>query len=380
MKGHLPALGEEIVLAIRQGTPSDTDPAEAAMRQRIRTGVGHALDEFLARLSTRGPRSPNTADLAENCRALGRAQLREGRDLEALHTAYWSAARAAWRRCVRLGTGGHIAPAHMYALAEALFVYIDELASYTVQGYTEEQRRTADESRRRRERLLSLLTAPTPPSHQAATDLARAAGWGPPRTVQVVALRPAPSPAHGVPAPPADLDALADLDEPEPFWLVPDPGPHSRGAIEHAVRGRVAAVGLAVPLTQARKSLCLARRLLALLPAEAAGGTRVVHCSDHLVELLLTGESTLVQALTRRRLGPLQGLRATQRDRLSETLLAWLQSGHSTPETARRLGVHPQTVRYRLRQIQELYGPQLDSPDVQFELELTLRAQQLSKH
>uniref|UniRef100_UPI00373FE05C helix-turn-helix domain-containing protein n=1 Tax=Streptomyces rimosus TaxID=1927 RepID=UPI00373FE05C len=35
--------------------------------------------------------------------------------------------------------------------------------------------------------------------------------------------------------------------------------------------------------------------------------------------------------------------------RLAETLLAWLETRGSAPEVAARLGVHLQTVRYRLR-------------------------------
>ena len=44
---------------------------------------------------------------------------------------------------------------------------------------------------------------------------------------------------------------------------------------------------------------------------------------------------------------------------------------------AARLSVHPQTVRYRLRQIRELWGDEIDNPDRRFELELVLRAQRL---
>jgi DNA-binding PucR family transcriptional regulator len=36
--------------------------------------------------------------------------------------------------------------------------------------------------------------------------------------------------------------------------------------------------------------------------------------------------------------------------------------------------VHPQTVRYRVAQLRELFGDALDTPDGRFELELALRA------
>ena len=60
-----------------------------------------------------------------------------------------------------------------------------------------------------------------------------------------------------------------------------------------------------------------------------------------------------------------------------ETLLAWLQSGGNAREVARRLHIHPQTARYRLRQLQLLFGDALHEPDARFELEIALRAERL---
>jgi DNA-binding PucR family transcriptional regulator len=36
--------------------------------------------------------------------------------------------------------------------------------------------------------------------------------------------------------------------------------------------------------------------------------------------------------------------------------------------------VHPQTVRYRLKQLRELFGARLEDPEARFELALALRA------
>ena len=41
---------------------------------------------------------------------------------------------------------------------------------------------------------------------------------------------------------------------------------------------------------------------------------------------------------------------------------------------AAALDVHPQTVRYRLKQLRELFGPALEDPEARFELSLALRA------
>ena len=38
----------------------------------------------------------------------------------------------------------------------------------------------------------------------------------------------------------------------------------------------------------------------------------------------------------------------------------------SAPEVATALGIHPQTARYRLRQLESLFGDRLDDPDFRF--------------
>jgi len=45
---------------------------------------------------------------------------------------------------------------------------------------------------------------------------------------------------------------------------------------------------------------------------------------------------------------------------------------------AAELDVHPQTVRYRLRQLRELFGDALEDPEGRFELALALRARDLT--
>jgi DNA-binding PucR family transcriptional regulator len=41
--------------------------------------------------------------------------------------------------------------------------------------------------------------------------------------------------------------------------------------------------------------------------------------------------------------------------------------------------VHPQTVRYRLRRLRDLFGATLEDPDRRFELEIALRDKQLQR-
>jgi sugar diacid utilization regulator len=165
----------------------------------------------------------------------------------------------------------------------------------------------------------------------------------------------------------------------EPYLLVPDPaGPGRPAYIEHALRGWPAAMGPVVPLARASMSLRWARAAAGLAARgviDSHGG--LVRCDEHLSTLLIFSDEELAGALRSARLAPLHRLRPAQQDRLAETLLAWLQHGRNASEVALRVHVHPQTVRYRLRQADELFGDQLRDPDARFELEIALRARRM---
>jgi DNA-binding PucR family transcriptional regulator len=139
-----------------------------------------------------------------------------------------------------------------------------------------------------------------------------------------------------------------------------------------ALEGRAAGVGPAVALADAARSFRLACAALAL--AEERGFEVPLAVDAHRVDLLSRAEPSLVAALAAERLAPFSGETANSRARLEATLLAWLRHAGTVTDAAGELGVHPQTVRYRLGRLRELFGPALDDPDARFELELVLRA------
>ena len=51
----------------------------------------------------------------------------------------------------------------------------------------------------------------------------------------------------------------------------------------------------------------------------------------------------------------------------------WLAEQGRLGQVAERLGIHPQTARYRLGRLRELFGTALDDPESRFWLELALR-------
>ncbi len=100
----------------------------------------------------------------------------------------------------------------------------------------------------------------------------------------------------------------------------------------------------------------------------------LIVAEEHLAALLLAAEPALAADLARTRLAPLDGLAGQARERLVGTLRAWLDRPGQVQAVAAALGVHPQTVRYRLKQLRELFGARLEDPEARFELSLALRA------
>ncbi|MFE0877593.1 PucR family transcriptional regulator [Streptomyces smyrnaeus] len=75
--------------------------------------------------------------------------------------------------------------------------------------------------------------------------------------------------------------------------------------------------------------------------------------------------------------GPVRELLAydqQHRTDLAQTLSAYLSSFGDVASTARQLGIHPNTLRYRLRRLRSHFGLELDDPDVRLLAELGLRA------
>jgi DNA-binding PucR family transcriptional regulator len=156
--------------------------------------------------------------------------------------------------------------------------------------------------------------------------------------------------------------------------FVPDPSaPARRAQLEQAVSGLTAALGPAVALAGSSRSAERARRALELRTTGLLPGDGLVIADDHGAELVLQADAALAGEFAEARLAPLAELRPGVRDRLTASLSAWLDCQGRVEETARALDIHPQTVRYRLNQLREAFGPALDDPDARFELALALR-------
>jgi hypothetical protein len=111
----------------------------------------------------------------------------------------------------------------------------------------------------------------------------------------------------------------------------------------------------------------VARRVAQLRPTR---GPVCVAYPDLALDALLTGDPEAARRFAERELGPLAGEDDAAR-RLASTLAIFLEEGASFVRAARRLGVHTNTVTYRVRRAEELLGHPVC--ERQLELRVALR-------
>jgi sugar diacid utilization regulator len=374
----LPSLAEELISAIGAEVPEYSRAMSGGFGRGVRLGVEIALGRFVDTIE-QGTRVQDTAD--ETYVNLGRGELHAGRSLDALLRAYRVGARVAWRRFVDAGVAGGLEPEVIYRVGEAIFEYIDELSAESAEGFAEEQMAEAGERRRRRRRLVRLLAQDPPADPEDVRAAAAEVGWELPRRVAVLVAPAATTDDEGLEVEAERvgrtlaLGTVAAAVDGVVCAMVPDPdAPGRRRQIEAAAGDGLAALGPAVPWPQAARSLRRAQAALRLAGTGPLPGHGLVVAEEHLADLLMRADPLLGAELAAHRLAPLEGLAAGTGRRLRETLRAWLDRPGQVQAVAAELDVHPQTVRYRVRQLRELFGEALEDPDGRFELALALRA------
>jgi hypothetical protein len=140
------------------------------------------------------------------------------------------------------------------------------------------------------------------------------------------------------------------------------------------VRARAGVSPIYRSLGETPRALHYARLVLGSLPA---GRPAVAQFEETPLRVLAAAAPDAAGELARTVLGPILDLPAQDRSSLLGTLQAWFDAGGSAVETGRRIYCHPNTVRYRLRRVQERTGRSLDDPKGVAELLAALDALRL---
>jgi len=363
----LPGLADDVLAAIAREVPAYARPFEGAFGAGVRRGVQLALSRFLALAGH--PAADDDGELAARGRELyaelGRGEARVGRSLDALLAAYRTGARVAWARLAELGLAVGLTAHELVELAGAVFAYIDELSAASAEGFTAEQAALAGDRERRRRTLAALLLSDAPTWQ--VEEAASVAGWLPPPSLTAVLVPPTTGrelaarwDERALVA--SDDEALGEL------LLLPDvEGPGRLDRLLRLLGGRPSVIGLPRAWNEVRQSAALVRRTAA---AGAPSAPELV--ADHLADLVVAAEPLALAELAVRRLAPFGELTPKGRERLLETLRSWLAHQGDRSSVAAELGIHPQTVRYRVGQLRELLGEDLQDPARRFELALVL--------
>ncbi|MEU1435568.1 helix-turn-helix domain-containing protein [Streptomyces sp. NPDC005775] len=371
MRPELPSLIKEIGVEVTRAYPEYARLLSGPNGQAIRVGVEQSLSSFVDLVAEP---STSTSLRDDMCRRFGRFEAYEGRTMETLQGAYRLGARVALRRAKKVGRSYNFSPTLMLSFADALFAYIDELESLSREGFLEVQSQSGEQTEAMRRRLLHLILAGRPVPRTAIAELCEQTGWTLPDEVTLVAAR---SPA-GLDRASADRDLLVDLSDPQPHLLIPGPLDDARRSmLDQALPGARTAIGLTVPTALASDSIRWARRVLELVDAGVIDDAPFILCEDHLITLWLLSDPVLLEQLAQRELAPVAGISATRRERLIETLRIWLDTRGTAAHMGELLDVHPQTVRYRMRNLESIFGQQLTDPESRFSTEAVLRALQL---
>ncbi|GGS31388.1 MULTISPECIES: helix-turn-helix domain-containing protein [Actinokineospora] len=366
LRPRIDAIAAEMVETIRLEVGGYRAAPNTDVGRDVFAAVRRAIVQFVALIEN--PVGPSPEDV-EFFRRLGRTEYRNGRDLDDLQAAYRVGARVACRRYAQIAQAAALPMTTVLSLSDAVLVHIDHLANESAKGYAEAKARGADDPAQRRRVLAERLVRRDPPDTGPSTvELAARARWPLPNRVACLVVD---DPATGRFRFADDVLLLERTGE--LTAIVPESGTAAASAL---VAGTRAAIGPALPLAETWLSRYCARLALRTLPRSQ----RVIVAEDHLLDLFLLAGEPLGALLARRGVDRLADLGAGKAARLEETFHALLGSwGRSAPEIATELGIHPQTARYRLRQLDDVFGERLADPDFRFEAEAVLRLRALRK-
>ncbi|WP_067853476.1 helix-turn-helix domain-containing protein [Aeromicrobium erythreum] len=319
--------------------------------------VTTALHRFLDELDGAPHRDRG---LDEMFRSVGRCEARASRSLDDFHLALGTGTRTAWSRFQHLTVDG-TTPA---VVSDGLLAFVDHLVAQVEAGHTETVRqREADPNRARAVLAEQLLTGTAEPGSDTV--------WRIPSSI-VLAVAELGGERR-------DLGALSReallVGHDDTVVVMVDAA--SRDCMTTAlVDAGVprAAVGWAVEPADVPSAFRWARRALELVRRGVIPDAQVVDCRAHRTQIWLHAEPTLRQQLGQELLSPLLAETPNSREILSETLLVWLETRDSAPAIAARLGVHPQTVRYRWKRINELFGEAMHDTEFLVQLTMLLKA------
>ncbi|SDC00616.1 helix-turn-helix domain-containing protein [Nocardioides lianchengensis] len=350
-----PALTELVADRVRTDVPDLAGPRTDRRHRRLAGAATVATHHFLE-LARGRARSP--VPVYQLFRQVGYGEAVEGHGLGPVRAALRIAAHEAWSTVREFASEHTLTANDLGLLGDALFDLLIHVDEQVVHGHAMAEHALDRDVGRARARLLdALLGGADRPRLDA--EAARAE-WPVPASVVVLAAT-----FHGT----LRLDGVPDQvlarTTSSPAVLVCDAALADQvvGRLRSAAPDVRVVVAWPVPAEEVGAAHAWCTRVLGLVDQGVIAPAPVLWCRDHRTQVWLHADPVLRAPLRDELLQPLLDATPHARDILSETFLAWLETRASAPALAHRLGVHPQTVRYRWKRINELFGSALQDPE-----------------
>jgi hypothetical protein len=310
------------------------------------------------------------ADLA------GRARAAEGVPMSAVFEGYQIALAYIWESLAESAERDEVAPRVALRAASALWRRLSGFTDVMSDSYrTELASRIRSEEQRRSALIQALLEGHlSEPQAWEAADALRIPHQGP---YVVIAARVAGAGEHGLTR---GMEEGLQRQSITSAWRLlhdveiglaslPRPADQLDVLINALASGSVGRVGIS-PLFDDLTGTAQALRLARIALRGAARPGKVVVFGRDSLSVAAASAPDVMARLSRVILAGLDAMTAEDRAILLDTFGAWLDHGGSADEAARRLYVHPNTVRYRLRRLEERTGRTLSDPRHVAELSL----------
>jgi hypothetical protein len=359
MRDALPQVSVQVVESVIAEVPSYSEPFRGSMGRNIENAVAVALNGFLDAVAG-GVEPRRLAAVNDAAYNLGRGEVRAGRTMDALAAAYRVGTRRAWTDLSAIAVDAGLPADRLADFAAQVFDFLDQLSAVSVSGHAD----ALAEAGRLREQLRAALAEALVAGRAAEEleQLALDAEWPRPRTLTAVLLPQASmaSIRSQLDARTLEVSGVAASERwpQHRLLLVPDAGGQARRNLLRSLAGEGVIVGPAKSWTEVASSVARAASALELgLSVDGPLDTE-----EFLAALVVHADAGAQADLRAAVLAPLAELRPSAADKLTETLRAWLFHQGRRDEIAAALFVHPQTVRYRMGQLREVFGERLDDP------------------
>jgi len=366
---QVPILTDRVAQRVQAEIPAYSGTRAGRRHKLITMAVGESAALFVRRLTGRTISSAGVDNLF---RRMGYGEGAEGHDIAPLEKALRLAGREAWKGLQQTVIAAGLPAATLGHLGDELTAFLDHLTDQARAGHAMATRlRERDVTSNQQQLVAALLAGAAPDAIRRHAELA---GWALPASAVVIAA----SANTPVPWPDADdFDGHTLICAETGSALLITPADHANDVIRQlCLLGSNVALAHSwpVPLAEVAQAHRWTTRALRLVAVGALPHQQVIDCARFRTQLWLHAEPALRRQLAQELLKPLFAETPNSREILSETLLVWLETRESAPAIAAILGVHPQTVRYRWRRINELFGEALHDAEFVVQLTMVLKA------